>query len=421
MKTIYFECNMGAAGDMISASLFELIPEEKKDSVFQNLKNIGLDGVSVDYHSVTKCGIEGTHFDVLINGHEEFSEDIINDEHHHHNHEDEHHHEHHHEEEHHHHAHHNHSHHSLEDIQHTISHLNVSDKIKNDIFNIYKLIAEAESHAHGKPVEQIHFHEVGEKDAIMDVAAACYLINEIAPEQILASPINTGSGQVKCAHGIMPVPTPATEFILRSIPTYQGIIKGELCTPTGAAILKYFAKDFCSQPLMKIENVGIGCGTKDFPAANCIRAFLGDVISSSNDTIISLEANIDDMTPEEIGFATEQLFEKGAREVFTTSVYMKKNRPGTMITVICTEQTKQQIIETFFKYTTTIGIRQKECQRYILDREIVTEETCFGNIRKKISTGYGTTHSKLEYDDLSKIAKENGISLQELKNKLQDK
>ncbi|MCQ2575889.1 MAG: nickel pincer cofactor biosynthesis protein LarC [Treponema sp.] len=398
MKTLYFECKMGAAGDMLTAALLELLPEDKQLEALTTLQNLGIDGVEFSTEKLSKCGIMGTHVHVKINDEEEESHD-----HHHETHEHEHH-------------HHTHVHHKMSDISDIINTLKVSETVKKDAINVYNLIAEAESHAHGVPVDQIHFHEVGNKDAIMDVTAVCYLMNLIGADKILASPVHVGSGNVRCAHGIMPVPAPATEYLLRGIPYYQGEIKSELCTPTGAALLKYFVSDFCNQPMMKIESVGIGCGKKDFPAANCVRAFLGEEVSTcSEDKILQLDANIDDMTAEEIGFAMDRLFEAGAREVFTSAVFMKKNRPGTLITVICTEKTKEEIVKTFFKHTTTIGIRQKACDRYILDREMSVVKTPYGDIRKKTSSGYGSTKAKLEFDDLSKIALEKGLSLREVR------
>lgn len=392
MKTIYFECKMGAAGDMLTAALLELLPEDKQAEAIKALQNSGIEGVKFSTEKVVKGGIQGTHVSVIVNGQEEESIDAH----------DNHHHEHH------------HQHHKLSDISQIISKLNFSDQVKKNALEIYNLIAEAESHAHGVKVEEIHFHEVGNKDAIMDVTAVCYLIELIGADKILASPIHVGSGSVHCAHGILPVPAPATEYLLRGIPYYQGEIKSELCTPTGAAILKYFATAFVPQPMMKIENVGIGCGKKDFPAANIVRAFFGEEVSASmEDKIIEFDANIDDMTAEEIGFAMDRLFAAGAREVFTSSVYMKKNRPGTLITVICSEDKKDEILKTFFKHTTTIGIRQKVCDRYILKREMSVVKTPLGEVRKKTSEGYGSSKSKFEFDDIAKIALEKDLSLRE--------
>lgn len=430
MKTLYIECKMGAAGDMLTGALLELLSEEERKTAIATLENLGIDGVNFSMEKTLKCGIQGTQVHVTVNGLEEGEEGAHEHAHHHEDHDhghhhDEHGHEHHHHEEHdhqshehhehHHHTHGAHEHHKLSDITETIGKLKVPEKVKKDAAAVYTLIAQAESHAHGKEVDQIHFHEVGNKDAIMDVTAVCYLMDLIGAERILVSPINVGSGTVRCAHGIMPVPAPATEFLLRGIPYYQGETRTELCTPTGAALLKYFGQDFCQMPLMKMQKTGIGCGKKEFEAPNCVRIFLGETCSMDNeDQIVQLETNIDDMTAEEIGFAMDRLFASGALEVFTSPVYMKKNRPGTMFTVICTEEKKEKILETFFHHTTTIGIREKKCSRHILKRKISEIQTPIGTVHQKISEGYGSITSKYEYDDMAKIALEKNMSLREV-------
>jgi hypothetical protein len=255
-------------------------------------------------------------------------------------------------------------------------------------------------------------------DAIADISAVCYLIRKLAPDNITVSPIHVGSGQVKCAHGILPVPAPATAYILKDVPTYGGNIRGELCTPTGAALLKHFATGFGSQPVMKTEKIGYGMGKKDFDAANCVRIMLGEEFKEATDKILHLSCNVDDMTGEEIGFCTEKLFEAGARDVYTEAVYMKKNRPGTVINVICTEQDKEAIVKAVFKYSTTLGIREAAMNRYVLDRAIETVETGYGPVRCKVSSGYGVERRKYEYDDLIRIANEKGVSISELINTL---
>ena len=201
---------------------------------------------------------------------------------------------------------------------------------------VYNLIAEAESHAHNAPVTEIHFHEVGTMDAVADVTAVCLLMDRLAPEKVVVSPIHVGSGHVHCAHGILPVPAPATAYILRDVPVYGGGVKSELCTPTGAALLRHFATDFGEMPVMKVRAVGYGMGKKDFTAANCVRAMLGDA-EEQPDVVCKLSCNVDDMTAEAVGFAMERLFEAGALEVYTVSVGMKKSRPGTMICALCRE------------------------------------------------------------------------------------
>lgn len=394
MKTLYIECNMGAAGDMLTAALLELL--EDKEAFIKELNSIGIPGVEYKYEPDTKCGITGTHVTVSVNGTEE--DEHIHE--HHHSHEHEHAHEHHHS--------------GLHDIEHIVrGHLNIPDKVRDDVMEVYNLIAEAESHVHGVPITDIHFHEVGTMDAIADICAVCLLINRIAPDDIVASPVHVGSGQVKCAHGILPVPAPATAYILKDVPTYGGSINGELCTPTGAALLKYYVRRFGDMPVMKTGAVGYGMGKKDFEAANCVRVFLGET-PDKEDSIIEFEFNVDDMTAESVSFAMKKLFDEGALEVYTTPVGMKKSRPGILFTVLCRQEDRVRMTELIFRHTSTIGIRETLKKRVILERSIESVSTKYGEIRKKTSRGYGVTREKFEYEDIAKTAEKNGLSLDEV-------
>ena len=278
---------------------------------------------------------------------------------------------------------------------------------------VYRLIAEAESQAHGVPVTEIHFHEVGTMDAVADITAVCMLMEEIAPDQVVASPVHVGSGQVKCAHGILPVPAPATAYILRGVPIYGGSIRGELCTPTGAALLRHFAAKLGDMPVMATQRIGYGMGKKDFEAANCVRVLLGET-ADKRDTVAELTCNIDDMTAESIGFAMETLFAAGALEVYTVPVGMKKSRPGVLLCTMCREADKDEMVRLIFKHTTTIGIREQVSNRYTLKRSVETVGTPFGQIRKKVSAGYGTRREKYEYEDLARIARQRGMSIEEV-------
>ncbi len=403
MKTLYIDCGMGAAGDMLSAALLELIPEPEK--FVEKLNGLGIPGVEYKAEKAVKCGITGTHMTVMVNGEEEGCE------HHHHHHDHEHEHCHEHE-----HGHHHHS--GLHDIEHIVrGHLAIPEKVQDDVMSVFNLIAEAESHAHDMPVTEIHFHEVGTMDAIADITAVCMMMNELAVDEVVVSPIHVGSGQVKCAHGILPVPAPATAYILKGVPIYGGAIQGELCTPTGAALLKHFATRFGDMPVMKTQAIGYGMGKKDFEAANCVRVLLGET-ENHGDEILELSCNVDDMTGEAIGFAMERLFEAGARDVFTVPIGMKKSRPGILINVICAEKDKENIVKAIFKHTTTIGIRECKMNRYVLDRKIDTVETACGTMSCKVSSGYGVSRKKYEYEDLARIAKAEGISIEEVLSKL---
>ena len=305
----------------------------------------------------------------------------------------------------------------LADIEAIIDGLNVPDRVKADAKAVYALIAEAESHAHNQPVTEIHFHEVGTMDAVADVTAVCLAMAELDADKVVVSPIHVGTGHVHCAHGILPVPAPATAYILQGLPIYGGKIQGELCTPTGAALLKHFGTEFGDMPVMRVEKTGYGMGKKDFPAANCVRVMLGES-SDLGDKVVELNCNVDDMTAEEIGFAMERLFDAGAYEVFTIPVNMKKNRPGTLIRVLANPAKKQEMAAAIFKYTTTIGIREVPCSRYILKRETETVETAYGPVRVKKSEGYGVKVAKYEFEDVARIAREQNMNIREVREKL---
>ena len=388
MKTLYLDCGMGAAGDMLTAALLGLFPDP--DAVVKELNAIGVPHVVFTSSTVQKCGVTGTHVSVRVDGEEE------------HEHE-------------HGHAHH-HAHHSLADIEAVIRALRVSETVQNNALAVYRLIADAESRVHGCPVTDVHFHEVGTFDAIADVTAVCYLMELLQPVEVLASPVHVGSGTVRCAHGVLPVPAPATALLLKGIPCYGGEVQGELCTPTGAALLRFFARSFGSMPLMRVNGIGYGMGTKDFPRANCVRAMLGETEQNGTEIMYELSANLDDMTAEQIGFAAERLFEAGAVEVYTVPIGMKKSRPGTLLRVICASEKREAVVSAFFRHTSTLGVRETETRRYVLDRRTEERDTSFGPVRVKIAEGYGVRREKIEYEDLAAIAREQGISLIEAKD-----
>lgn len=407
MRTLYLDCSMGAAGDMLAAALLELIPDG--DKFIEEMNSLGIPDVSVAKETSVKCGVTGTHFSVKVHGEEEESADVHHHEHHHHGEEHHHHHEH---------YHGGHHHSSMHDIEHIIGgHLNLPQKVLNDITAVYSLIAEAESKVHGKPVTEIHFHEVGAMDAVADITAVCLLMNKIAPDRVVVSPVHVGSGQVECAHGILPVPAPAAAHILRDVPIYGGNISGELCTPTGAALLKHFADGFGNMPVMTVQKIGYGMGKKDFEAANCVRAMLGES-GAQGDTVTELSCNLDDMTGEAIGFAMETLLAAGALDVYTIPIGMKKSRPGVMLCTLCRTEDKNKIAELIFKHTTTIGIRENTFSRYTLNRAEENIETPYGTVRKKISSGYGVKREKYEFEDVAAIARKNEMSLSEVTEKI---
>ncbi len=378
MKVMFIECNMGAAGDMLTAALADLTGDIKGTE--KELCSLNIPKVRFGLNTLVRSGITGVHSDVLIDGEAEHG--------HHHDHGHEH--------------HHHHS--SLKDIEDIIDSLAVSEMVKTDAKAVYKLIAEAESEVHGKPVTDIHFHEVGTMDAVADVTAVCLLMEKLSPDKVIVSPVNTGSGTVRCAHGVLPVPAPATALLLKGIPCYQGKTEGELLTPTGAALLKYFGTEFNAMPVMTIEKTGIGMGTREFEQVNCVRIFMGESEDDPKDSVIELQCNLDDMTGEEIGYAAEVLMNEGALDVFTTPIGMKKNRPGILLTVLVKPEEKDRFARLIFENTTTIGIRYILKDRFILNRKTEEVSTKLGKARIKISEGYGTVKAKPEYEDAAGIA-----------------
>ena len=303
----------------------------------------------------------------------------------------------------------------MADIRALIDSLDVSEQVKADAKAVYALVAEAESRVHGRPVEQVHFHEVGAMDAVADVVGVCLLMEQLTPDEVLASPVHTGSGFVRCAHGILPVPAPATALLLEGIPTWSGEVKGELCTPTGAALLRHFVSRFGPRPVMAVSKIGYGMGKKDFAQANCVRAFLGES-EGRRANVVKLECNLDDMTGEEIGFASEQLFAAGARDVYTQAIGMKKSRPGVLLSVVCLPEDADRLAGVIMKHTSTLGIRRLDLTRYMLDRSVETVQTAYGDVRIKRAGGMGVSRFKAEFEDLAALAREKGVSLREIRD-----
>ena len=458
MKILFLDLGMGAAGDMLAGALYELIKD--KEDFIKEINAAGIPGVEVKAQPQVKCGIYGTHMTVTVNGAEEKSIDFTG------SHED--------------HVHKidhkhesacsrstpesiagrrplpgdishaggsSHIHRSMAEIEVIIDSLNVSEKVKSDAKAVYRIIAEAESRAHGRQVSEIHFHEIGSMDAVADITAVCMLMEKLKPDKVIASPVCTGFGHVHAGHGVIPVPAPATANILEGIPSYEGAIEAELCTPTGAALVKYFAGEFGRMPVLYKKKTGYGMGTKDFEACNALRAVSGESTDISDcradisfagpakaapeilpghdeaaagdtDRVIELSLTVDDMTGEEIGFACEKLFEAGALDVYTCPVYMKKNRPGCVIDILVKESQRGKIIPAVFKYTTTLGIREAVCERYILKRKTEIIETEFGPVKQKVSEGYGKRIQKPEYEDLAELAAETGLSIIEIRERI---
>ena len=404
---------MGAAGDMLAGALVSLLSKEEQESFIKMINNIGVDGVKVSLSDDAKCGIVGKHFKVEIDGVEEHSHDVHEHEHHH-EHEQEHGHHHEHGDGHNDNDNHGHHHHGTGPFPKELEAVAEKLDCPNDIQKVYELLAEAEAKVHGKDVSEIHFHEVGMKDALIDIASVVYLMNKLKVDKVVVSPVNVGFGKVKCAHGILPVPAPATAELVKGIPTYAGRFEGELLTPTGAALLKYYADEFSYQPLMNVIKCGYGTGNKNFESANVVKAVLGEVTDELiSENVIELNCNVDDMSAEDMAYATKALIENGAKDAFVTPVIMKKGRSGMLLTVLCSAIDKERFVSLIFKHTSTIGIRVKETERIILNRHEETVHTKLGDVRVKYSEGYGVKREKPEFEDLRKLAEENNISVAE--------
>ncbi len=483
MKTLYIECAMGAAGDMLTAALLELVPNP--DEFIEQMNSLGLKGVSVSRHKAQKCGIWGTQMQVQVNGEEEQSVDVspeenIHAEHthkqaHSHSHaHDEHSHAHTHEHAHeghshphshvaehihhhgdahphtHEHAHEGHSHphtqgdaqehhhahgeehgnYDMQSVKETLQNLPLKEEAKADALAVYELIAQAEANAHGCLVEQVHFHEVGSMDALADIVGVAILMHMLKPDRVVASAVNVGSGQVRCSHGVLPVPAPATAWLLQGVPTYSGPVRAELCTPTGAALLRHFVSEFALQPVMSVDKIGYGMGKKDFAAANCVRAFLGeeqtDAFGSvgrahsvsvpkdseyATEQVAELSCNIDDMTGEALGYAQEVLFESGALDVYLIPIYMKKSRGAHMLCCLCKPEDEHKMVSLMLKHTTSLGVRIARLERKCLERSVETMQTPLGQVRLKRGFGGGVQKCKAEYEDVAAIARKSGLSL----------
>ena len=432
MKTLFIDCSMGAAGDMLMGALYELLTPPQQEDFLETMNHLLSKNISVTATPCEKCGIYGTKMNVSIYGKMEETSLSETSSHNFHG-----------------------AHTSYSDILAQIDSLAVSSWVKQHAKEVYTLIGNAESYVHHTDIAQIHFHEVGTLDAVMDVVGCCILLERLAPEQILASPVHVGSGTVSCAHGVLPVPAPATAEILQGIPIYSGTITGELCTPTGAALLKHFVGQFLPMPPMTVQKTGYGMGTKDFTTANCLRIFFGDMdilpvpskrqlphISPSSaikaptdsenhldfytegfhnlDQILELSCNLDDMTPEAISYTMDVLLEAGALDVFTTPVHMKKNRSGLLLTCLCNMEQESIFSRLILEHTTTRGIRIHPCYRRILDASFEKVSTPFGTITIKVSTGYGIHKFKPEYDDVAKAACEHNTTFQEVWNAAKD-
>lgn len=314
-----------------------------------------------------------------------------------------------------------HSHHrALSEIKQIIAASGLSEGVKLRAQQIFQRIGEAEAKIHNQPIETIHFHEVGALDSIVDIVGACIGLEALQIDRVLSSPLHVGSGTFKCAHGIYPVPGPATTELLQGVPIYAKDIEGELVTPTGAAIIAMLAESYGPLPLLKIERTGYGAGTRTYPKfPNVLRAVLGELLSDAHATpatVTVIEANLDDLSPQVLGHLMDQAFAAGALDLFYTPVQMKKNRPGVLLTLLCKPEDRARLSELIFRETTTLGVRYRAEQREILQREFVTVITVFGDIRLKLGKNSGgqVLNVAPEYEDCRAAAEKHSMALRDV-------
>lgn len=378
MTIAYLDCFSGISGDMFLGALLDIgLPFEELKKAIGSLP---FQGYSIDYKKEMKNGLSATGFLVSVHGH-------------------------------------HHVHRNLTDIENIINAGKLSDPVKQRSMRIFRSIAEVEGCIHGHPPEEVHFHEVGAVDSIIDIVGAVFGVDYLGITAFNSSHIPLGSGFIKSGHGTIPVPAPATLALLKNIPVYSSGLEYELVTPTGAALIKEFVTSFEGLPPMVVGKIGYGAGTRDLPdRPNLLRIVTGqDAKESGTDTVAVLEANIDDTNPEWLGFLMERLFKEGALDVIFTPVYMKKNRPGIQVEVIGHPETKDQLIEILFRESTTIGIRYRYSQRKILKREETEVDSPWGSIRvKKIIGPDGSFFIQPEYEACKAIAQEHGIPLKDI-------
>lgn len=383
MKIAYFDCFSGISGDMTVGALLDT--GLKIEILEKELKKLGLSGYQLEVKKVAKKGISATQFKVKIK--EEGVER------------------------------------RFKDILTILEKSKLDEEIKKETKKIFFNIAQAESKIHQKDIDKIHFHEIGGLDSIIDITSAVIGIKTLGIEEIYSSALPVGKGFVKCAHGVIPVPAPATLELLKNIPTYSGGIESEMITPTGAAIISTLAKSFGKRPLMKIERIGYGAGEKEFTIPNLLRVSVGEKIAKDkdfkddyiSDEAVLIETNIDDMNPEFYNYIMDQLFSQGALDVFLTPIQMKKNRPAHMLSIIVYEQNLKEILEVLFSESTTLGVRMKEIKRLRLAQQYFIAETKYGKIKVKIGMFKGERKNIApEYEDCKKMAKQHKVPLKEV-------
>ena len=420
---LYLECTSGISGDMTVAALLDLGADQKK--LVRTLKSLPVKGFNIKISRVMKSGIDACDFDVLLDhDHENHDHDMKYlhgdaGDFHGHDHE-----------KHHHdhgvfqHGHHHHEHRGLDEIMEIIDHTDMTDRAKSYGKRIFKILAEAEAKAHNVPVNQVHFHEVGAVDSIVDILSVAICMDDLDVEEVIVPRLCEGSGTIRCQHGILPVPVPAVSNIVSThqLKLHITPVQGELITPTGAAIVAAFLTSEKLPEDFTVEKIGIGAGKRQYECPGILRAMLirgsgeeasGNDACTETDTIIKLESNIDDCTGETLGYVMELLYEAGAREANYMPVFMKKNRPAWLLTVLCKEEQVSVMEQIIFRETTTIGIRRQEMGRTILKREKRAVTTPLGEVEVKVCTFDGQEYFYPEYESVKKLCEKTGISYKE--------
>ncbi|OBZ12748.1 nickel pincer cofactor biosynthesis protein LarC [Bacillus sp. FJAT-26390] len=438
MRTVYLDCISGIAGDMALSALVDLGADP--NYIISHLSKLPIDPFTMEFVKVDRRGItakwlklsfDSSGQEDSVDGHHHAHDHSHDHDHHHahdhshdhkhhhahgHSHDHEHHHAHDHSQDHdHHHDHaHSHEHRKASDIMRMIEKSSLPNRVKERSLSIFQLIAEAEGKIHGMDPADVHFHEVGAMDSILDVIGVCLAFESLDAGSIVVSPVPTGTGKLRMAHGLYPIPAPATAELLRGVPLSAFTAKGELTTPTGAGIVKALASSFGPLPAGTIDRIGYGAGTKDFEHPNVLRAVLyGQEHKENKETIVVLEAQVDDSTGETLGYAMERLFEAGALDVYHTPVYMKKNRPGVLISVLCRPADSDRCEDTLLAETSTFGVRRSEWQRKALERRWITVETEYGSVRvKQAIDGERIIRQSPEFEDAAQAARASGIPLE---------
>ena len=394
-KVLYFDCFSGASGDMILGALIDAgLPLEELRAAVGSL---ALDGVTLEAERVDRAGVGATKF--RVRGADEG-----------HGHHD--HHTHHHQADHH--AHHEHGHRGLSAICALVDRSALSEPAKDRARRLFRRLAETEAAIHRQPVEAIHLHEVGAVDSIIDIAGAVFGLEWVGADRIVSSPLNVGSGTVRCAHGVLPVPAPATTRLVAGVPVYSSGVEAELLTPTGALLVTDYAEQYGPLPALRVRQVGYGAGDRDLAGTpNVVRVVIGDDGAAGNlQRVVVIESEIDDMNPQIFGVLMDRLHAAGALDVFYAPIQMKKNRPGTLVSIVALPADREALAGLLFRETTTIGVRFQEMDRERLERERVTVETPLGPVRFKLAARNGDlVNASPEFDDCLRLAERHDLSV----------